>query len=355
MAEPTSDEQMAKVRSFERGFIGVHVIITGAELGLFAALDAAPADGMTPEAVAAQLDLHEPYVRFWCHTAYALELLDADEAGRFRLQANLGEVLVDPGSPRNLTASLRFSALEVSKDLVRFPDFFRSGDTFTYQDHDASLSHAVADITQNFYLVFLGGVVKRTAGMSERLTDGARFLEIGCGEGALSRELARRFPASRFVGVDIDRHAIERGRQRLAEEDIGDRVELLTTSGAAYGEDASFDFVSMVVTLHEIRAEDKEPVLRNAFRLLRPGGSLLNLDFSFPATREEWRQPEFAYGVLDQYMEMAWGNRHLSNPQIRELVERCGFGKVEQRSFNQGMFTLTVATKALAKTEPNGA
>ncbi|MBI3089554.1 MAG: class I SAM-dependent methyltransferase [Candidatus Tectomicrobia bacterium] len=345
MPEPTTDEQMQKVRTFERGFIGVLVILTGTELGLFAALERAGAPGLTAAELAARLGLHAPYVRFWCETAYALELLDADAAGRFQLQPNLGEVLVDESNPRNLAASLRFSGLEVYKDLVRFPEFFRSGATFTYQDHDASLSHAVADITKNFYVVFVGGVTKRVRGMRERLGAGARFLEIGCGAGALPRELAKRYPASRFTGVDSDRHAIQRGREGIAAEGLGDRVTLLVANGAAFGEAASFDYVSMVVTLHEVRADDKEAVLRNAHRVLRPGGVFLNLDFSYPARREELRQPEFSYGVMDQYMEMVWGNRHLSIPEVRALVERCGFRDLEQHPFNQGAFTLTVGVK----------
>lgn len=345
MPEPTIDEQMLKVRTFERGFIGVHVILTGTELGLFAALEGVGEPGLTPAELAEQLGLHPLYVRFWCETAYALELLDVDAAGRYRLQPNLGDVLVEESNPRNLTASLRFSALEVYKDLVRFPEFFRSGATFTYQDHDASLSHAVADITKNFYVVFVGGVTKRVGGMRDRLGAGARFLEIGCGAGVLPRELAKRYPASRFIGVDSDRHAIELGRRGIAAEGLGDRVSLLEANGAAFGEPASFDYVSMVMTLHEVRADDKEAVLRNAYRVLRPGGVFLNLDFSYPATYEELRRPEFSYGVMDQYMEMVWGNRHLSIPEVRALVERCGFRDLEQHPFNQGAFTITIGAK----------
>lgn len=344
MTEITSDHQMAKVRSFERGYIGVHLILTGGELGLFAALDAVP-EGLTAPSLAESLGLHAPYVELWCQTADALDLLDVDEAGRFRLQPHLNEVLVQSENPRNLFDSLKFTALEVSKDLVRYAAFFRSGEEFRYQEHGASISHLVAGMTKNFPQVFIGGMMKRVAGMREQLCAGARVLEIGCGAGTLACELAKQFPASYFVGVDLDRHAIELGRSRLADGGLAERVVLHETSGATFTDAAAFDYAIFIVTLHEIRADEKQAVVRNVYRLLGAEGGLINLDFSFPGAREQWRQPEFTYGVLDQYMEMVWGNRHLSRAAVRDLFERCGFRGVEQHLFNQGTFTLTVARK----------
>jgi ubiquinone/menaquinone biosynthesis C-methylase UbiE len=102
----------------------------------------------------------------------------------------------------------------------------------------------------------------------------ARVLELGCGTGAISRELARWPGVGEVVGVDPSPILLakarelgaDRGNLSFAEGD-GRRVALVSES---------FDAVVLHRVLSHIPAP--EEVLAESFRLLRPGGRLAVFD-----------------------------------------------------------------------------
>ncbi|MGZ4493937.1 MAG: class I SAM-dependent methyltransferase [Nocardioides sp.] len=95
---------------------------------------------------------------------------------------------------------------------------------------------------------------------------GARVLDIGCGEGTFCRYVAG---ADHVVtGVDVDSSVLPRS-------DPG--VSYVATSVEALGlADESFDAVTMTMVLHHV---DATRALREATRVLAPGGALLLLGF----------------------------------------------------------------------------
>lgn len=102
------------------------------------------------------------------------------------------------------------------------------------------------------------------------LLESVRFedvLDIGCGEGDVALELARRFGA-RAVGVDISQVMVDVCRSRG-----------LTTERADIGceplpfADESFDLVYLAEVLEHLVSPDA--AIRELWRVLRPGGHLL--------------------------------------------------------------------------------
>lgn len=92
-----------------------------------------------------------------------------------------------------------------------------------------------------------------------------RALDIGCGEGMLTRQLREVVPS--VVGIDLDEPSIElAGRQPAGGLDyvVGD---VLTYPF----EPASFDLIASVAALHHLDTADG---LRRMDQLLRPGGTL---------------------------------------------------------------------------------
>jgi trans-aconitate methyltransferase len=92
-------------------------------------------------------------------------------------------------------------------------------------------------------------------------------LDIGCGDGKVTAELAARVPRGEVVGIDSSDEMI-----RLAGEKHGAAPNLRFDTGDAsrlnYSED--FDLVFSSSVLHWIL--DHGPVLRGIHRALRPGG-----------------------------------------------------------------------------------
>lgn len=103
---------------------------------------------------------------------------------------------------------------------------------------------------------------------------GAEMLELGPGPGAATRWLRHR--VERLVALELDEDA---GR-RLAEELAGTNVTIrIGDSTDIPFADASFDSVACFTMLHHVPTERQQlETLREAFRVLRPGGVLVGAD-----------------------------------------------------------------------------
>ena len=114
---------------------------------------------------------------------------------------------------------------------------------------------------------------RRTAANSagyllERLAPGRDLLDVGCGPGTITVDLAGRLAPGRVVGLDSSAEVIE-----LARRDAGELANLEFRTGDAYAlpvEDASFD----AVHAHQLLQHLADPVaaLREMRRACRPGG-----------------------------------------------------------------------------------
>jgi arsenite methyltransferase len=111
-------------------------------------------------------------------------------------------------------------------------------------------------------------------------------LDVGCGRGAVLMLAAQRLPKGRAVGADVWRRRDQSGNSRAATErnavaeGVGDRVELVDADARdlPFGA-ASFDVVVSSLAISNIRGADgRAQALREAVRVLRPGGRLCIVD-----------------------------------------------------------------------------
>jgi demethylmenaquinone methyltransferase/2-methoxy-6-polyprenyl-1,4-benzoquinol methylase len=114
------------------------------------------------------------------------------------------------------------------------------------------------------------------------LKPGQLALDVAGGTGDLSKALARQVGATgRVVLSDINAAMLERGRERLLDAGIVGNVSYVRANAEKLPfADESFDCVTIGFGLRNVT--DKAAALASMWRVLRPGGQLLILEFSQP-------------------------------------------------------------------------
>lgn len=141
---------------------------------------------------------------------------------------------------------------------------------YRYQRH-------IYDLTRYAYLLGRDAMLAALEMPSE-----ARALEVGCGTGRNLVHAARRYPCSRFYGIDISAAMLETARRSIVRNGVGQRV--ICAEGDATDFDTmrifgrtDFDRVFISYALSMI--PDRHAVLARSAHALAPGGELHIVDF----------------------------------------------------------------------------
>jgi len=118
------------------------------------------------------------------------------------------------------------------------------------------------------------------------LGDGMVFADVGCGEGFFSLLAAKTVGASGIVyAVDSDATAIERLRAKAEEKHLQNiRVKTALAEKTVFCT-SCVDIIFYSMVLHDFN--DPMKVLRNAKKMLKPGGLVVDLD---------WKKQQVTFG-----------------------------------------------------------
>jgi SAM-dependent methyltransferase len=116
---------------------------------------------------------------------------------------------------------------------------------------------------------------------------GEQVLDVGCGNGFLLIEIAKQLTTGRAIGIDLWKP--EAGTQsseiawRNAQlEGLANRIDIRNIDARAMPfDDRSFDVIASSLMLHHAGGSaDRDQVVREMLRVLKPGGSVLLYDAS---------------------------------------------------------------------------
>jgi arsenite methyltransferase len=161
---------------------------------------------------------------------------------------------------------------------------------------------------------------------------GERFVQIGCAHGGRLGAVAAKVGLSgRAVAIAPDEASAERARKGAAQAGMLVEVEVAPMT-ALPAEDCAFDVAVVDDTgglLGEMRPEDRDSLVRELFRILRPGGRVVALG-AIPQTglgallKRGPSEPSFAASGALHELLAADGFR-----PVRTLAERDGLIFVE--------------------------
>lgn len=336
--EVTADEQVARIFAWRRGFNAMHLIDLGLRLGLFKAFAEGP--DATATEMATRLGLHAPYVEVWCTTAYGFGLLEADAQQRLRLAPHIDAVLAYPTHPRYLGGYVRLGTQFATEDYRQAPEAFRTGATAPFQGRSPEFAKTVGQAIAGVNVMVARNILRGVTGAADKLDAGGTLLEVGCGTGFLQLQIAKSFPNARCTGVDIDPTGLAAAREAVRLAGLEHRVQILEGDVASVVPAAAFDVVVMVEVLHEIAPSIRPAVVQACARALRPGGWMVIVDETYPATLAEARRPEFLFPLQTALEELMWGNVIPTRDEQERLLRSAGFsGAIERSMFGEG-FTL---------------
>lgn len=110
-----------------------------------------------------------------------------------------------------------------------------------------------------------------------------RILDVATGTADLAIQAARSLDPETVVGVDLSEEMLRRGRRKVARQGLAEQITLLEGDALDLPfEDGSFD--AALVAFGVRNFEELEAGLREISRVLRPGGTLIVLEFSWPRT-----------------------------------------------------------------------
>ena len=110
------------------------------------------------------------------------------------------------------------------------------------------------------------------------------LLDVAIGTGDLAIRAVRDGKAAQVKGLDLSAEMMRIGAEKAEKAGLEEKIEFLQGSALQMPfDDSTFDAVSCAFGVRNFSDLDKG--LREMFRVLKPGGQLLILEFSYPENR----------------------------------------------------------------------
>lgn len=226
------------------------MVSLGHRAGLFDTMDGAPP--MTSAEIAERAGLVERYVREWLAVMTTGRVVEYDPAARtYRLPPEHSGWLTRKSVPNNLAATAQYitQIAAVESPLL---ECFRAGGGLAYDQYHRFHEVMAEDSAQTVLHALFDDILPLVPGLTERLDEGIRVADVGCGSGRAMIALAARFPRSRFAGFDLCAEPLRRARDEAASLGLSNIV-FEQSDLAERPLDETYDLVTAFDAVHDQR------------------------------------------------------------------------------------------------------
>ena len=262
-------EFMGKLVNDMGGAAMLASVIVGEELGLYRAM----ADGvaLTADDLAAKTHCQPRLTREWLNAQAASGYVEYAD-GRFRLPPEQAMALADEESPVYVAGGAAvLASMFLDKDKI--VTAMRGDGALSWGDHHPCMFSGTERFFRPGYRANLvASWLPALDGVVDKLEQGAKVADVGCGHGASTIVMAQAYPRSHFVGLDFHGASIETAKQRAVDAGVAERTRFVVADAKSYQE-RDFDLLCFFDCLHDMG--DPVGAARHAYQALKPDGSVL--------------------------------------------------------------------------------
>lgn len=248
----------------------------GHRTGLFDAMATQPPS--SSPTIAKRAGLNERYVREWLGTMTTSGVVEHNQDDQtYSLPTEHASFLTREATPENIAVFAQYIPLlgTVEDDIVQC---FKEGGGVPYSRYTRFHEVMAEDSGQTVLSSLLEHIIPLVPNMEQKLEQGIRVLDVGCGSGRAMNLLAKRFPNSEFVGIDLSIEAINRA-QIEARENALNNVKFIAKDLSRFDEEENSEQFDLVTTFDAVHDQAKPlAVLKGISRTLKPDGVYLMQD-----------------------------------------------------------------------------
>lgn len=181
---------------------------------------------------------------------------------------------------------------------------------------------------------------------------GQRLLDVAGGTGDISFRFLKRAKGADAVVLDLTESMLNEGRKRAEAEELSSQLDWVTGDAMALPfEDNTFDVYTISFGIRNVtRIED---ALGEAYRVLRPGGRLMVLEFSqLPVDGMQRLYDLYSFNIIprmgeliandrDSYQYLVESIRNFPDQErFATMISSAGFDQVKYRNLSMGIAAL---------------
>jgi 2-polyprenyl-3-methyl-5-hydroxy-6-metoxy-1,4-benzoquinol methylase len=312
------------------------MLSVGHRTGLFDAMSRLPP--ATSDEIATQAGLSERYVREWLGALVTAGVVEVDPPTlRFSLPPEHAAYLTRAAAADNIAVFAQYIAVMggVEDDIV---ECFRAGGGVPYSRSRRFHEVMAEDRGQSVLSSLQTHILPLAPGLTDRLSQGIRMLDVGCGRGHILNRLAALYPRSRFVGMDLSQDAITYARADASRAGR-DNIEFVVIDVSDFDQTAEGEAFDVITTFDAIHDQARPlNVLKGIRRSLKADGVYLMQDISGSShVHKDIEHPigTFLYTISCMHcmtVSLAQGGEGLGamwgEEKTREYLQRAGFGSI---------------------------
>jgi len=306
----------------QRTMLHQHIYL-GHQFQLFKILASKP---MTSSELAQSSGTNTRVMEEWCNLMTTNNILSFKD-GKYILKSGYKEVLTDINQPYFNS----FTRANLSSRIDALKRWYETGIGPGYDDEEIDEAMRLENnfAMENFTVDVLAGMDKN---LPSKLSSGIHVAEIGCGQGKLIYEFAKRFPQSKCQGFDIAEQAIHAAVKLYKAPNLS-----YTTQNFLHTNER-FDLILIHDMIHD--STDPLSILKCAHARLSDNGSCIIVDTKGEDTQEaKLKSPLaplfFAFSMtmclpssMSEPNGAALGTMAMGPETGKKLLREAGFGHI---------------------------